>query len=123
MPPTPPESLMNFPDRRVRRLAGQPVTSDSVSDFGICEEDAAVMNNPLRILIIEDSEDDSLLLVRELTQGGYSPDYRIVDTADSMRAALAGQGWDAITSDYNMPRFSALAALKILQESDFDIPF
>lgn len=46
------------------------------------------METPLRILIIEDLEDDALLIMRELGQGGYSPIYEIVETAKAMRAAL-----------------------------------
>lgn len=81
------------------------------------------MPNPLRILIVEDSEDDLFLLVHELRKGGYEPDYVSVCTADAMRRALTERQWDVITSDYNMPGFSALAALKLQQESGLDLPF
>lgn len=81
------------------------------------------MANPLRILIVEDSEDDLFLLLHELRKGGYEPDYESVCTADAMRKALAKRQWDVVTSDYNMPGFNALAALKLLQESGLDLPF
>lgn len=81
------------------------------------------MSTPLRILIVEDSEDDIFLLLHELRKGGYAPEYVSVCTADSMRAALAERQWDVITADYNMPGFTALAALKLLQESGLDLPF
>ncbi len=80
------------------------------------------MGKPLRVLIVEDSEDDALLLLRELRRG-YEPAYERVDTPEAMRAALAGQTWDVIISDYVMPRFSGLDALKLLQESGIDLPF
>lgn len=81
------------------------------------------MSTPLKILIVEDSEDDLFLLLYELRKGGYSPEYVSVCTADAMRSALTERQWDVITSDYNMPGFNALAALKLLQESGLDLPF
>jgi len=81
------------------------------------------MGTPLKILIIEDSEDDLFLLLHELRKGGYDPEYLSVCDAEPMKLALADRAWDVITSDYNMPGFSALAALDILKESGFDFPF
>ena len=81
------------------------------------------MDRPLRVLIIEDSEDDALLLVRELRRGGYSPTFEQIDTPSTMTAALNQQPWDIVISDYSMPRFSGLAALELLKESGLDIPF
>ncbi len=81
------------------------------------------MSKSIRVLIIEDSEDDLLLLLRELRAGGYDPLYEQVETAEKMRAALSRQQWDIIISDYIMPRFSGMAALDILKESGIDIPF
>lgn len=81
------------------------------------------MGTPLKILIVEDSEDDLFLLLHELRKGGYSPEYLSLCTADAMKRALAERQWDVITSDYNMPGFSALAALDILKKSQLDLPF
>jgi PAS domain S-box-containing protein len=81
------------------------------------------MITPLCVLLVEDSEDDALLLVRELRRGGFEPTYRRVDTADAYTQALAAAQWDLIIADYTMPRFSGLAALKLLQEREQDIPF
>ena len=78
---------------------------------------------PVRVLIVEDAEDDALLLERSLRQAGYDLTFKRVDTADSMAAALAEQNWDLVVSDYSMPNFSALAALKVLKKSGSDIPF
>ena len=81
------------------------------------------MSRPLRVLIVEDSEDDAALLLGELRRGGYDPLYERVDTAAAMKAALNKQTWDIIVSDYSMPQFTAPAALKLLQQSMLDLPF
>ena len=81
------------------------------------------MNTPLRVLIVEDSEDDACLLVRELRRGGYEPTYERVETADAMTAALREQTWDMVISDYVMPQFSGPSALKLVQEQGIDRPF
>ena len=81
------------------------------------------MDTLLRVLFVEDSEDDALLILRELHKGGYKPEYQRVDNRDAMRLALSTKAWDIILSDYNMPLFSAFDALEILKESSLDIPF
>jgi signal transduction histidine kinase len=81
------------------------------------------MERPLRVLIVEDSEDDALLLVRELGSRGYEPIVERVETADDMRAALKRRSWDIVVSDYSMPSFSGPAALSVLKETRLDIPF
>jgi CheY-like chemotaxis protein len=80
------------------------------------------MSNPLRVLIVEDSEDDVLLL-RELRRGGFDPVYERVDTPTAMHAALDRQDWDLGISDAALPHFSGLAALALLQERGLDLPF
>ena len=80
------------------------------------------MSIPLRVLLIEDSEDDAVLLLRELRYGGYEPVFERVDTAVAMNAALVRQTWDVIISDYSMPQFSAPAALTLLQKKELDLP-
>ena len=81
------------------------------------------MTKTLHCLIVDDSEDDALLLVAELQRGGYDVPFERVETAEAMRAALDRQPWDVILSDYQMPRFSGLAALELLQASGQDLPF
>jgi len=78
---------------------------------------------PLHVLIAEDSEDDTELLLRELQRGGYEPVCERVDTADALRAALGSQEWDIVISDYSMPQFCGLEALRLVQQHDRDIPF
>lgn len=81
------------------------------------------MNNPLRILSVEDSEDDVLLILTELRGGGFEITHERVETKDAMVAALAKKPWDIILSDYTMPKFSAPAALKALRQGGYDLPF
>jgi PAS domain S-box-containing protein len=81
------------------------------------------MSIPLRVLIVEDSEHDSLLLLHELRRGGYDPVHERVETADAMKAALDKQAWDLVVSDYSLPAFEAPAALEILKERGLDLPF
>ncbi|HZC18130.1 MAG TPA: response regulator, partial [Rubrobacteraceae bacterium] len=78
---------------------------------------------PLRALIIEDSEDDALLIVRELRRGGYEPLYERVDTPEAMGEALGRGPWDVLISDYYMPRFRAPEALALLRGRDSHVPF
>ena len=81
------------------------------------------MATPLRVLIIEDSEDDALLVLRELRKGGYEPQFERVETAEAMMEAIAVRSWDIALSDYVLPRFSGMEALKIWRQSGFDAPF
>ena len=81
------------------------------------------MDKSIRLLIIDDSLDDALLLVRELKKGGYNLKYEQVDTAEAMNEAIDGQKWDAVICDYSMPNFSMHAALDLYKKKQLDIPF
>ncbi len=82
------------------------------------------MSKLLRVLIIEDSEDDAELLAIELERGGYDVIHQRVDTKTDMEIALEEpQSWDIVLADYSMPQFSAIAALELLKEWDLDLPF
>jgi PAS domain S-box-containing protein len=79
---------------------------------------------PLRVLIVEDSSNDALLLLRELERGGYEPEHERVETPEAMRRALAEGGpWDVVLSDWQMPRFEAPEALAMLLETNPEVPF
>ena len=81
------------------------------------------MSTPLRVLIVEDNDDDLLLLLRTLRQGGYEPSHRCVQTAAALTAALAEEPWDVVLSDYRLPQFNGSDALKLVQASGRDLPF
>ena len=76
----------------------------------------------LRVLMVEDSEDDALLIIRELKKGGYNPVYERVETAAAMKKTLKEKQWDIILSDYKMPKFSGTKAIAVLKETNIDIP-
>ena len=76
----------------------------------------------LRVLIVEDSEDDALLIIRELKKGGYNSVYERVETAAAMKKALQEKQWDIILCDYSLPKFNAISALTLLKETNIDIP-
>ncbi len=78
---------------------------------------------PLRLLIVEDAEDDATLVIRELARAGYEVLPVRVDDEPSMRAALRAHTFDLVVSDHAMPRFSAAAALRVLTEHGIDLPF
>ena len=80
------------------------------------------MDKQLRLLLVEDSEEDAMLLLRQLRHGGYEPMCKRVDTEAAMSAALEQQTWDIVISDYYMPQFSALGALKLLEEKELGLP-
>jgi len=77
----------------------------------------------LRVLVVEDSEFDARRIVTELRLGGFSVQFKRVETRDEMLVALQEQSWDAILADYNLPSFSAPDALKLTQQLELDIPF
>ncbi|HKI93698.1 MAG TPA: PAS domain S-box protein [Gemmatimonadales bacterium] len=81
------------------------------------------MTTPLRLLIVEDSEDDALLLVRELRRAGFALEHRRVDTAEAMAAALDDATWDLVIGDYSMPHFSGTDALALVRARAGDTPF
>src|SRR5947207_1815836 len=78
---------------------------------------------PLRVLLVEDAENDALLVVRALSRAGYEPTCDRVETEPAMAAALDGGAWDLVIADYALPQFSATAALALVQEWGLDIPF
>jgi len=81
------------------------------------------MGTPLRVLIIEDSDIDALMLILELKQGGYRPTHERVETIDAVRVALQDKTWDIILCDYYLSGFTALQVLAIVKEMGNDVPF
>ncbi|MGO9087631.1 MAG: response regulator [Candidatus Sulfotelmatobacter sp.] len=81
------------------------------------------MKTPLRVLIVEDSEDDTELLVRELRRGEYDVNYERVDRPEAMLVAIENQHWDVVICDYSLPHFSGADALQMLRAKNLDTPF
>ena len=70
---------------------------------------------PLRVLLVEDNPDDAELVLRQLRRGGYEPEWELVQTGAALEDALTHGPWDIVLSDYNMPQFDALQALRVLR--------
>ena len=81
------------------------------------------MGRKLRVLIVEDSESDALMLVRELKRGGCALEFERVETEHGLTSALARGVWDLVLSDYAIPGFGAVAAASLVVRSALDIPF
>jgi len=77
----------------------------------------------LRVLLVDDSENDAALTLHELRRGGYDVESVLVEDAEAMSKALEGRTWDIVISDWSMPRFSALAALSVVKDREVDLPF
>jgi len=80
------------------------------------------MTKLLRVLVVEDSDDDAQLVVRALQNGGYRPTVERVESPEAMQAALTRE-WDLIISDYNLPQFSGPQALALARRDRGDVPF
>ncbi len=81
------------------------------------------MKKPIRVLIIEDSDDDMELVLTELRQGGFEPDYRRVEFPEAFQNALEEENWQLILCEYSMPEFDGLTALRIVKKEKPEIPF
>src|SRR5260370_622169 len=82
-----------------------------------------VTPNPLRVLMVEDSVDDTFFVVRELQRGGDNVDFERVETAGAVQKALQASKWGLVISDFSMPMFGGAAALALYQQSGLDGPF
>jgi two-component system, cell cycle sensor histidine kinase and response regulator CckA len=81
------------------------------------------MREPLHVLVVEDSPTDARLMMHALERGDRVLDSQRVEDPAAMRAALERRHWDVVISDWTMPKFSATAALSMVQEMKLDIPF
>src|SRR5258707_13174181 len=84
---------------------------------------AIYMGKNIRVLLVEDSEDDAALLLRELGRAGFDVVSERVESPDRMDALLDAQTWDLIFCDYSMPHFKGTDALALMKEKNLDIPF
>lgn len=81
------------------------------------------MFSHLNVLIVDDSEDDAILIVRALEKEGFNLSFKRVDNGPALDAALDEGSWDLVLSDYSMPAFNAVKALAVCQNKIFDAPF
>jgi PAS domain S-box-containing protein len=84
---------------------------------------ASTVEIPIRVLILEDTDDDKELVLRQLKKGGYQLEYDCIETREELVHALDKQSWDIILCDYSMPKFDGLTALEVVHEKGIDIPF
>ncbi len=77
----------------------------------------------LRVLLVEDSELDALLLVRYLQTNGCQPQHLRVATQLEMERALAREEWDVVLCDYQLPNFGVMPAIAVLKRKGLDLPF
>ena len=81
------------------------------------------MGIPLRVLIAEDSDDDAKLVLRALRKGDFDIEYERVASGNDLKKALDRQEWQIVVSDYRMPGFTGMDALRIVRDRGLEIPF
>jgi len=81
------------------------------------------MSNQIKVLVLEDSADDYELSINYLKNAEFDIYSEVFWDKQAFIQALSNGTWDIILCDYDMPQFSALDALKIVQEKKVDIPF
>ena len=81
------------------------------------------MEKILRVLFVEDNEDDSTLICHELSEGGFTVVHQRVESRSALEAALIDNVWDAVICDHNMPALNSAAALNIVQTVSENLPF
>jgi len=79
--------------------------------------------NEIRLLIVEENENDILRMVHAIKKSGYDIHYKQVACELDMRSALVADKWDIVLSDYLIPEFDGLQALLIVREYNKDLPF
>jgi two-component system, cell cycle sensor histidine kinase and response regulator CckA len=81
------------------------------------------MGTPLSVLMVEDSDEDTELVIRELRGGGYDVTFERVDTPQAMSATLENRAWDVVICDFSVPNFGCAGALRLLRGRNLDTPF
>jgi PAS domain S-box-containing protein len=97
--------------------------SASLEDRVRVEDRVPVERGEVRLLLVEDSEDDAELIVGALRRAGFEPTWLRVDTASALRQALNESSWDAVIADYSMPAFSGMDALGLVKAIRPGLPF
>jgi len=94
----------------------------AVVDTNGLEKETMDQRRMLKVLVVEDSENDTLLIIRELRKGGYDPDYLRVETATDLQAQLENDHWDLVITDHNLPGLTSVDALRVVKGCAQDIP-
>ncbi|MCX7817092.1 MAG: response regulator [Syntrophales bacterium] len=81
-----------------------------------------MIEKSIRVLLVEDSDDDVFLIISQLKRGGYAPEVKVVRTLPEFQDALKYK-WDLILCDFTLQDFDGLQALKVYREAGIDIPF
>ncbi|WP_162136321.1 PAS domain S-box protein [Zavarzinella formosa] len=81
------------------------------------------MDKQPRLLLVEDSADDTELILLALRRGGLDPTWERVDTQSALKASMVAGAWDAVLADHTMPMFGSTAALAVVRAADPDMPF
>ncbi len=102
----------------------RPDANPEIAPQRIPDQELVSGDRPLRLLLVEDNDDDAFLLERHLRKNGFTPETTRVETAAEMTAALQSDPLpEVILADYNLPHFSGPAALSLLKKAELDIPF
>jgi len=81
------------------------------------------MGKMLRVLAVEDSEDDFELIRNELVEGGFAVAHERVETAETLMAALELEPWDVVICDHSLPALDSMSALHIVRKTAKNTPF
>jgi C4-dicarboxylate-specific signal transduction histidine kinase len=80
------------------------------------------LSSRIKLLLVEDSPDDSDLLLKHLKRAGLETIHERVETERAMISALESKEWDTVICDYDIPGFGVIPALLLLKEKKPDIP-
>jgi PAS domain S-box-containing protein len=81
------------------------------------------MDKNLRLLLVEDNEDDALILNLHLEREGYNLKCCRIETLEDMERQLVSEKWDLLISDYNLQGFNGRDAFEQFRKQNIDIPF
>ncbi len=95
----------------IQQVTGQPQKGENM------------VNNPIKVLFVEDNEDHAFLVIHELKKGGYNPVLKRVDTIDDVRSSLDSDAWDVILCDYSLPGFNGVDVIEEYRKRNLDYPF
>jgi diguanylate cyclase (GGDEF)-like protein/PAS domain S-box-containing protein len=80
------------------------------------------MKTPLRVLVVEDCQEDADLVALELRRSGFEVEWRRVQSGETMREALSSETWEVVISDDSMPGFDSAGALAVVKDLGIDLP-